>query len=185
MRQPVKNDQRLKLAATLVLGLLVIVGAAIATPGIGVLGAPVHARGTIAEALNVQSSSGVELRTRGAVDVVTQQITIAAGGSTGWHGHPAPVLVTIKSGAMTIVYANDTRCVGRIYTAGQSFVDRGDETVHNAFNRGGETLELWATYLVPGAPGAAFRIDAPDPGTCISPSPSPGSGSLPARGRGR
>ncbi len=183
MRRPAKKHQRLKLAAPFVVGLLVIVGAAIATPGIGVLSAPVHARGTIAEALNVQSSSsGVELRTRGAVDVVTQQITIAAGGSTGWHGHPGPVLVTIKSGAMTIVYAN-AACAGRTYTAGQSFLDRGDETVHNAHNLGSAPLEIWATYLVPGSPGAAFRIDSPDPGTCTG--PSPGSGSPAARARGR
>ena len=158
-----------------------IVGAAIATPGMGILSAPVHARGTIAEALNVQSSSGVELRTRGAVDVVTQQITIAPGGSTGWHGHPGPVLVTVRSGALRIVYANDPACAGRIYSAGQSFVDRGDETVHNAYNLGGEPLELWATYLVPGAPGTAFRIDAPDPGTCSGPGGDPGSGPGPPR----
>ncbi len=158
-------------------GLFVIVGAAIATPGIGVLGAPVHARGTIAETLNVRGSSGIELVTRGSVDVVTQQITIAAGGSTGWHGHPGPVLVTIKSGAMTFVYANDPTCTGRTYIAGQSFVDRGDEVTHNARNLGPEPLEIWATYLVPGTPGAAFRIDAADPGTCG------GSGSGPPRAR--
>ena len=96
------------------------------------------------------------------------------------------MFVTIKSGAMTLIYANDPACVGRTYTAGQSFVDRGDEVIHNAFNRGAEPLEFWATYLVPGAPGAAFRLDAPDPGTCTgtgSGSGSPSSG--PTRGRGR
>ncbi len=176
-----------KIIALFVAGPLVIVGAAIATPGIGVLGAPVHARGTLAEQLNVRSSSGIELFARSSVDVVTQQITIAPGGSTGWHGHPGPVFVTIKSGAMTLVYANSPGCAGRMYTAGQSFVDRGDEVVHNAFNPGSEPLEFWATYLVPGAPGAGFRIDAPDPGTCTgraSPGATPAPGG-PPRGRGR
>ena len=179
------KHRQLKIVGTFVVGLFVIVGAAIATPGIGVLGAPVHARGTLAEQLDVHSRSGVELTARSSVDVVTQQITIAPGGSTGWHGHPGPVFVTFKSGAMTPVYANNPACAGRTYTAGQSFVDRGDEIFHNAYNLGSENLEFWATYLVPGAPGAAFRIDAPDPGTCtagVSASPSPGEA---ARGRGR
>ena len=61
------------------------------------------------------------------------------------------------------VYADDPTCAGRTYTAGQSFVDRGDETVHTALNLGATNVELWATYLVPGDPGAAFRIDAADP----------------------
>ena len=96
-----------KVVATFAVALFVIAGAAIATPGIGVLGAPVHARGTLVEQLDVHSGSGVELTARGPLDVVTQQIMIAPGGSTGWHGHPGPVLVTIKSGAMTLVYANN------------------------------------------------------------------------------
>ena len=191
MHQPRKHH-RLKMAATYVAGLFVIVGAAIATPGIGVLGAPVHARGTLTDQLNVRSGSGVELSARSSLDVVTQQVTIAPGGSTGWHGHPGPVFVTIKSGAMRLVYANDPACAGRTYTAGQSFVDRGDEVIHNAYSVGAENLEFWATYLVPGAPGAAFRIDAPDPGTCSASGSGTGSGGTGTgsggpldRGRGR
>ena len=102
----------------------------------------------------------------GTVDVATQQITIAAGGTTGWHGHPGPVFVTVKSGALTVVYEDDPTCQGTTYTAGQSFVDFGNVRVHTALNRGPTPVELWATYLVPGAPGAPFRIDAPDPSHC-------------------
>ena len=76
------------------------------------------------------------------------------------------MLVTIKSGEMTLVYANDRSCQGRIYRAGESFVDRGDEFVHTALNRGATNLEFWATYPVPGEPGTPQRIDAPSPGTC-------------------
>jgi len=36
-----------------------------------------------------------------------------------------------------------------------SFIDRGDETIHIARNDSLlNEVELWATYLVPGAPGA-------------------------------
>jgi hypothetical protein len=99
---------------------------------------------------------------------VTQQIRIAAGGTTGWHSHPGPVLVTVKAGELTLVYASDPNCVGTTYKAGESFVDRGDENIHTAFNRGNVELELWATYLVPGEANAPFRLDAPDPGICSS-----------------
>jgi quercetin dioxygenase-like cupin family protein len=158
-----RRVQRLVIAAFVLLPLAG--GIALATPGIGVIAAPVHARGTSAELLNVHSK-GVKLKTKSSVDFVTQQIVIAPGGSTGWHGHPGPVLVTIKSGEMTLVYADDASCQGRVYRAGESFVDRGDVTVHNALNRGSTNLEFWATYLVPGAPGTPARIDAGSPGTC-------------------
>jgi mannose-6-phosphate isomerase-like protein (cupin superfamily) len=159
-----KRVQRLVIAAFVLLP--VAGGVALATPPIGIIGAPVHARGTNAELINVHSKAGIKLKTKSSVDFVTQQLVIAPGGSTGWHGHPGPVLVTIKSGEMTLVYADDASCQGRIYRPGESFVDRGDETIHNALNRGSTNLEFWATYLVPGAPGTAARIDAGSPGTC-------------------
>jgi quercetin dioxygenase-like cupin family protein len=153
-----------------VLGLLTIAGAALATPGVGILSAPVHARGTIEDSESIRRV-GFELflasyARRGGADVVTQTITIAPGGTTGWHGHPGPVFVTVRSGALTLVYADDTGCEGKTYTAGQSFIDFGNVTVHTALNKGATPVELWATYLVPGAPGAAFRVDSPNASSC-------------------
>jgi hypothetical protein len=145
-------------------GVFLVSGAALATPGIGIISAPVQARGTNAEELNIHSDAGIKLKTRSSVDFVTQTITIAPGGTTGWHSHPGPVLVTVKTGALTLVYANDPTCAGQVYSAGESFVDRGDENIHTALNRGTTNVELWATYLVPGAAGAPFRLDAADPG---------------------
>jgi hypothetical protein len=145
-------------------GVFLITGVALATPGVGIISAPVQARGTNAEKLNIHSDAGIKLKTRSSVDFVTQTITIAPGGTTGWHSHPGPVLVTVKTGALTLVYASDPTCAGQVYSAGQSFVDRGDENIHTALNRGTTNVELWATYLVPGAAGAPFRLDAADPG---------------------
>lgn len=155
-----------KVVFAVIVLLPLLAGIALATPGIGIISAPVHARGTNADLLNVHSKAGVKLQTKSSVDFVTQQIVIAPGGTTGWHSHPGPVLVTVKSGELTLVYADDTTCQGRTYRAGESFVDRGDETVHTALNRGSGNLEFWATYLVPGIPGTAARIDAGSPGTC-------------------
>jgi quercetin dioxygenase-like cupin family protein len=146
-----------------------VVGVALATPGFGILSAPVHARGTLepttGENLIVNSKSGVHVKTKGSVDLVTQEIRIAPGGHTGWHSHPGPVLVTVKSGSLQLIYADDTTCQGTVYEAGDSFVDRGDETPHIARASPFTETVLWATYFVPGDPGSAFRLDEPAPGT--------------------
>src|SRR5918999_5730569 len=144
---------------------LLLVGAALATPSFNVISAPVHARGTTDGRIDVSSEAGIKLKTRRAIDVATQQIVIGPGGHTGWHSHPGPVLVTVKSGALRVIYANDCTGLGTVYEAGDTFVDRGDETVHIARNESlTANVELWATYLVPGAPGTALRIDEADPG---------------------
>ena len=152
-----------------VLGLLAITGTAFATMGIGVVG-QVQARGTIEDRSSI-SRAGIDLllmslRGSGQADVVTQSLTMSPGGTTGWHGHPGPVLVTVRSGELTVVYADDRSCQGTIYRAGQSFVDLGNTRVHTALNRGPVPVDFWATYLVPGAPGAPFRIDSPNPSSC-------------------
>ena len=160
-----------KVAIAFVAGLLVIASAALATPGIGVISAPVHARGTLLERMKVHSEAGIKLKSKYPLDIVTQSISIAPGGSTGWHSHPGPVFVTVRAGALRIVYANDRRdrhCLGTTYNAGQSFIDRGDENVHTAYAVGPTGVELWATYLVPGAPNAPFRLDASEPGRCTT-----------------
>ena len=146
-----------------------LVGVALATPGFGTLSAPVHARGTLepttGENLIVNSKSGVHVKTKGSVDLVTQEIRIAPGGHTGWHSHPGPVLVTVQAGSLQLIYADDSTCQGTVYEAGDSFVDRGDETAHIARASPFVETVLWATYFVPGAPGSAFRLDEPAPET--------------------
>ena len=160
------GNARVTIAAALGAGFLLIGGVALATPGIGILSAPVHARGTLGEHQVVNSKSGIHLKTKGSVDVATQQIVIAGGGSTGWHSHPGPVLVTVKSGALRLIYADDLTCAGAVYEAGDSFIDRGDAVAHIARNESlHHPVELWATYLVPGDPGTGFRTD-------VSPAPS-------------
>jgi len=160
-----RKARRSRMTVLIVLGFAfpVLATVALATPGSGLLnGGPVHARGTIAEELIVNSKSGVHLKTKGPLGLATQQLVFGGGGHTGWHSHPGPVLVTVKRGALRLIYANDPTCEGTIYRAGDSFVDRGDEVVHIARNLSAtEELELWATYLVPGEPSGAFRLDEP------------------------
>lgn len=158
------SPRRKAVAAAIGLGFLLCVGAALATPSFNVITAPLQARGTTDGRIDVSSESGIRLKTRRSIDVATQQIVIGGGGHTGWHSHPGPVIVTIKSGALRLIYADDCTGTGTVYEAGDTFVDRGDETVHIARNESlTANVEFWATYLVPGAPGTALRIDAAEP----------------------
>lgn len=59
------------------------------------------ARGTVAQASHV-GVAGIKLATRGPIDVATVRVTFQPGGSTGWHVHPGPALVTVKTGQLTL-----------------------------------------------------------------------------------
>ena len=147
----------------------VLAGAALATPSSGVLMAPVFARASFADPTDVKfkikGQSQEVIQVNNAQETVIQQIVIAPGGSTGWHSHPGPVVVLIKSGQMSFYSSEDPTCTVRTYSAGEAFIDSGQGHVHIARNEGSVNLELWATYFdVP--PGGAFRIDAPNPGNC-------------------
>jgi len=147
----------------------VVAGAALATPGSGVLSALVVARASFADPVDIKfkvEGQGQEvIHADNAPETVMQQIIIGPGGHTGWHSHPGPVVVLIKSGQMSFYSSEDPTCTVRTYSAGEAFVDSGQGHVHIARNEGSENLELWATYFdVP--TGGAFRIDAPNPGNC-------------------
>lgn len=78
-------------------------------------------------------------------DVLTVRLTFQPGGTVGWHTHNGPVIVTVASGALTLIDGDD--CVTRVYQSGQSFVDPGQGHVHLAYNAtAGETV-LYATFL--------------------------------------
>ena len=144
--------------------------AVLATPGSGVLSATVFARAAFADPVDikfkVEDGSQEVIHAPNARDTVVQQIVIGPGGQTGWHSHPGPVVVLIKSGTMTFYSSEDPACGSRTYSAGQAFIDSGQGHVHTARNESmTDNLELWATYFdVP--PGGGFRIDAPNPGNC-------------------
>jgi hypothetical protein len=151
------------------------VGTAIATPGEGIVAAPVLARGTLeaehSHHHHKRHEKPIEIRLQRPSDVAVQQVTIAPGGSTGWHSHPGPAVVIVKSGSFTLYDADDRTCTGTTYSVdpanpvGKVFIDEGRGHVHVGRNEGSTNTELYVTYLdVP--LGAAPRIDVPNPGNC-------------------
>ena len=144
--------------------------AAALTPPSGVLSGTVFARASFADPTDIKFKiNGDEkevIHVPNARETVVQQIVLAPGGHTGWHSHPGPVVVLVKSGQLSFYDGDDPSCSVRTYSAGQSFVDSGQGHVHIARNESAtDNLEVWPVYFdVP--PGGAFRIDVPDPGNC-------------------
>ena len=136
----------------------------LATPGGGVLSVDTS-RATVG-AFHVESESGpfeVELKSKGLADIVTQTVTFAPGGFSGWHSHPGPAIVSVRSGTLTFYEADDPNCTPHVFPAGTAVVEPGGD-VHIARNEHAENLTLNVTYIVP--QNAALRIDHPRPGNC-------------------
>ena len=149
-----------------VLALLLVVasvaaygGSVLATPGHGVTSTPI-AFGQLHEinAKTLSSSWQARINTKGKSDVYMLENTIAPGGSFGWHSHPGPSIVIVKTGALTLYRADD--CTAQVVEAGSGFVDNGGD-VHLVRNEGSVETVVDVMSLVPR--GAARRIDEPQP----------------------
>jgi quercetin dioxygenase-like cupin family protein len=149
------------LAALAVLG---IAATALATPGVGVT-STVFAVGTFDEIEAKTHSRGwqARIKTKGVTDVHILENRIVPGGTFGWHSHPGPSIVVVKSGALTLYRGDDPTCTPHVVAAGSGFVDDGGD-VHVVRNEGTVDAVVYVTSLVP--QGAARRIDEPSPGNC-------------------
>ncbi len=102
----------------------------------------------------------VRLQAKGPNDVLQAKLVFQPGGDTGWHTHPGPVIVVVKSGALTETKSNG--CV-TVHPAGSVFYESAGE-VHRAVNQTGTVTEVYVTFISPagapplqpvGGPGAA------------------------------
>ena len=139
------------------------------------------ARGS-AEAFHIRSTDGfdVEIKTKDSTDIAVSNVVVSPGGSSGWHSHPGPVLVVVKTGTITFYRAgkhggqngddengnngtNAPTCSRTVYPAGSAFVEvPAPGHVMLAKNEGSTEATVTATYFAP--PRAALRIDQPWPG---------------------
>ena len=98
-------------------------------------------------------------------DVYVAKNTVTPGADSGWHSHPGPSLVIVKSGTATVYEGDDPSCTGVSYRAGSGFIDTGGTHVHLVRNESAtDTLVTVAFQIIP--QGAARRIDAPKPSQC-------------------
>lgn len=100
----------------------------------------------------------VNLHVDGSNDVLQTELVFQPGAQTGWHYHPGPVVVVIKTGALTEIHSNG--CV-TVHPAGSVFFEMKDE-IHNAINQTGGVADVYATFLSPA--GTQPLIPASNPG---------------------
>jgi len=105
----------------------------------------------------------VELKSHDNTDIVVANIVVTPGGNSGWHSHPGPAMVIVKTGTLTLYHGADRRCSPTPHPAGTSFIEQGG-MVHIARNEGAVDATMTATYFVPA--GAPQRIDEAAPGNC-------------------
>jgi quercetin dioxygenase-like cupin family protein len=103
------------------------------------------------------------INTKGDSDLYVLQNTIVPGGTFGWHSHPGPSLVIVKSGTATFYMADDPTCSPHLVQAGSGFVDNGHD-IHVVRNEGTVDLVTVVVSLVPA--GFGRRIDEPAPANC-------------------
>jgi hypothetical protein len=91
-------------------------------------------------------------------DVVVARLTIAEGGSAGWHRHPGTAIINVVSGTFGVI--EETDCVLRTYTAGEAAFHRGQGILDVGFNAGQGDVVAYVTFLgVP--PGQPATIGVP------------------------
>jgi hypothetical protein len=121
----------------------------------------------------------IEIRTgpRALNDVLVQQSDLDPSGSSGWHSHPGPVIVAVKSGVVAFYTPGGRRrsprqdndasdratpwCTVQYFPAGSAYFVEANQ-VHYIQNEGSLGYEDIATFVLP--VGVPARTDEPSPG---------------------
>ncbi len=140
------------LPALLLAGMAAWSGLASATPGSGATVFPIS---------QATTEGSLKIRTEDASDIINQRITLAPGGTTGWHSHPGYHLVSVTAGMLTVY---DDECQSRTYGPGQAVLHRPGD-VHLMRNDGEDVVETYFTLILP-AETQQPRIDDPAPAAC-------------------
>ena len=102
---------------------------------------------------------GIQLRTRGESDVYFTHLKLAPGAHGGWHSHPGPSIIAVKSGTATFYDDCIDPEIPMVFPAGTGFVEDAG-CVHILVNEGDVDLEVVVMQIVPR--GAPRRIDEAD-----------------------
>ena len=98
---------------------------------------------------------------KGATDLHVLSNRIAPGGSFGWHSHPGPSFVIVKSGTATVYLGADPTCRPHRFRAGSGFVDKGLARPHRAKRGHGEPRDRRRLVHSQGRNEANRRSEAP------------------------
>jgi quercetin dioxygenase-like cupin family protein len=137
-------------------------GAALATAPSGETPTPL-ARGALVKRANLDvkvTGGRVKIQTRGALDALMLNITLAPGGTGGWHKHAGPLITVVKQGTLTIF---DAKCKRHDIPAGHAVISPGSTDKDE--NLGATPVAFDVTFLIPHR-ATSPRIDQPAPAGC-------------------
>ncbi|GGK69696.1 cupin [Sphaerisporangium melleum] len=131
--------------AAIAAGLVMVPQAANATPGTGV------------------TAKVLAEYTTGNTHFINREITIAPGGSTGWHYHEGNLYGVVIQG--TLSHFNSRCKSDGVYRTGKQIVEpAGRKNVHIGKNLGKTPVILNVTYVLP--VGAEPAVDVPEAPRC-------------------
>lgn len=146
------------------LGAMAAFGFVQATPGSGVTSVPIVSGNLDPVNFHVKTGDWMaQLRIKGQTDVSVVENRVAPGGTFGWHSHPGPSLIVVKSGEITFYRADDPTCTPDLRRAGDALIDEGS-SAHVGRNEGTVDVVVIVTRFLPA--GAATRTDEPAPESC-------------------
>lgn len=149
-----------------VLGVLAVSSVTVlATSPVGVSLLPLAPVGHFG-AINTKAKSAdwrARIKTEGVSDMYVTQVTIQPGGTLGWHKHPGPSFVIVKSGTASFYQANDPSCTARTIPAGGTLFEPAG-LIHIVRNEGNVPLVNVVVQLIP--TGGPRLISEPSPGNC-------------------
>jgi len=94
--------------------------------------------------------------TNGPTTFQVLDVTLAPGGHTGWHSHPAILLSSMISGSIEWY---DVHCNKHVYNPGDSWTE--NTAIHDVQNVGTTNARFMITYVI--AKGQPRRVDQPAP----------------------
>jgi hypothetical protein len=148
-------------AAVALLALSAFVAMTKASPPSGVT-PTVLARGTY-DAFKVKSSHrgpiDFKAKTKTSIDIVVRRHDYLPHSSTGWHGHPGPVFITVTLGQLTFYESDDPTCTPHVVSAGEGYVDSG----HGHIGRNETDQPAQDVSVITAPVGGAFRSELPAP----------------------
>jgi quercetin dioxygenase-like cupin family protein len=150
-------------ALTGALLLALCAGSVLATMPSGEVATPL-ARGALVAPADFMVKVGdgrVKVQTKGALDALMLEITLAPGGTGGWHSHAGPLITVVRQGTLTIV---DSTCQRHDVPSGTAMISPGSSSDEDE-NLGANPVVIDVTFLIPHDVSSP-RIDEPAPAGC-------------------
>jgi hypothetical protein len=93
----------------------------------------------------------IRITAKGWTDVHILENVIAPGGTFGWHSHPGPSLVIVKSGTLSVYHTLDCKPkdFGPLTPNGTAFVDQGHDLHMVRNNSTTDTADVYVVSFVP------------------------------------